>query len=112
MIDKFQTLLNFIQKPTFQAPIVICCIALAFFSVHQHADTMRIGYKLSAAKHQEDQLIDQKRILELGIAKLLQNKNIETLAKNQFSLLRPNAEQTVYVISGTQPHALTIAMLD
>jgi cell division protein FtsL len=57
---------------------------LAYLTMH--SDVLRMGYKLSKALGEQEQLVEQRRLLTLEAATLRQTDRVEAVARGAFNM--------------------------
>jgi cell division protein FtsL len=77
--------------------LTILLISSLIFLVWSRIQVTQLGYRISQASHEQEQLLQKNSELKIEEASLKTPARIEDLAKNQLGLINPEPHQKVFV---------------
>lgn len=77
--------------------LTILFISSLIFLVWSRIQVTQLGYRISQASHEQQQLLQKNSELKIEEASLKTPGRIEDLAKNQLGLINPEPHQKVFV---------------
>ena len=77
--------------------LTILFICSLIFLVWSRIQVTQLGYRISQASHEQQQLLQKNSELKIEEASLKTPGRIEDLAKNQLGLINPEPHQKVFV---------------
>lgn len=77
--------------------LIALFIGSLIFCVWSRLQVTYLGYQISQANNEHEQLLNLNKQLKLEVASLKSLSRIETIAKNQLGLVNPKPDQMVFV---------------
>jgi cell division protein FtsL len=77
--------------------VIILFISSLIFLVWSRIQVTQLGYKISQASHEQEQLLQKNSALKIEEASLKTPSRIEEIAKNQLGLINPEPKEKVFV---------------
>ena len=77
--------------------LTILFISSLIFLVWSRIQVTQLGYRISQASHEQEQLLKKNSELKIEEASLKTPSRIEDLAKNRLGLINPEPHQKVFV---------------
>jgi cell division protein FtsL len=81
-------------KPFFSVLIIIFSLLLIVFA---KMEERRVGYSILKLTKEQRKVVDEKRNLDLKVAKLTRPEHVEKIAKNKFTLKKVQDRQIIHL---------------
>lgn len=90
--------MNKINPHPFKPFLSLMMIVTTLFGiVFLQMEERRMGYALLKTRHQHKQILDDKRELEIRLAKITRPQLLEHMAQSRFTLRKVNADQIIHL---------------